>query len=73
MSDAKATVRFAIRDAIAETAHLTGLRAGTASERLIDAIYREITSPHLRWATHKVTEPSMAETIAAVRGDGREC
>ena len=44
------TIKFAIHDAIAETAHLTGLRAGDAADTLVDAIYASIMRPDIRHA-----------------------
>ncbi len=56
--DAKSTIRFAIRHAIAGTAHLTGLRAGETTEVLIDAIFEEITSPSIAWAWRMAQPPA---------------
>ena len=42
MTQAEATVKHAIRNAMNETVDLTGLRAGPACDRLVDAI---VTSP----------------------------
>lgn len=46
-------IRFAIRSALAESAHETGLQAGDVSERLIEGIVRELFEGPLAWATKR--------------------
>lgn len=49
--NAVSTARFAVRDAIAETAHLTGLRAYSAGiDEAIDAIVLSLATPAVAWA-----------------------
>lgn len=36
------TLQFHLRDVLASTAHLTGLRAGPASEELVAALYARL-------------------------------
>lgn len=55
MPDAEATLKFAIRDAIAMTAADTGLRAGAASEKLVDAVFQSITDKATAWAIKELT------------------
>jgi hypothetical protein len=50
MSDAERVARHAIRNAMTATSDLTGLRAGPAVDRLVDAILVELLSPSARWA-----------------------
>jgi hypothetical protein len=50
MDDAEATVKFAIRNAIADTAHVTGVRAGDASKQLVQAIHKGVLDPAVRRA-----------------------
>lgn len=49
-SDAKATLLFAILNTVAETAHLTGLRAGPAADQLTADILNTLFAPAHRWA-----------------------
>lgn len=48
--DACATVRTAIRDALAKTSHITGLRHGDKAEAIVEAIIAEIHDPTIAWA-----------------------
>lgn len=50
MTQAEATVRHAIRNAMNETVDLTGLRAGPAVDGLIDAILGRLLDPQVRSA-----------------------
>jgi len=50
------TVRFAILDAIAQTADVTGLRADR-SDTLVDAIVGKMSSPSCRWAFAQIAHP----------------
>jgi hypothetical protein len=45
MTEAEATVRHAIRNAMASTSELTGLRAGPVVDRLVDAILVSLLKP----------------------------
>jgi hypothetical protein len=44
------TVRFALQDAIAETSHFTGIRAGSTVEKLLDALVVAVREPSTAWA-----------------------
>ena len=54
MSDAEATVRAAILEAVASTAHLTQLTAGPEVEEMIDAIVRNLKRPETAWAPREL-------------------
>ena len=55
-SDAVATAELAIGMAIADTCKQTGLRAGPASDALIDAIIEQVQNPATAWAFKKLLE-----------------
>lgn len=50
MTDAEATARFALLDAIAATASETGVRAGPGAEKLVDALLAAVREPATAWA-----------------------
>jgi len=50
MTEAEATVRHAIVNAMTSTSDFTGLRAGQACDRLIDAIVASLLDPRVRQA-----------------------
>ena len=50
MTQAEATVRHAIRNAMASTSDVTGLRAGSACDRLVDAILANLREPQVSQA-----------------------
>jgi hypothetical protein len=55
LDDATATAKFAIIDAIAQTAHLTKLRADSPGiGEMIDAIVKELANPAVGWAMEKI-------------------
>lgn len=51
VSDARSTVDSAITDAFAETAQLTGLRSGEATDVLREALVKTLFYSPYRWAT----------------------
>ncbi len=54
MTKAEATVKHAIRNAMASTSDLTGLRAGPACDRLVDAILISLLDPLVSSALHEL-------------------
>lgn len=57
MSDATATIKFAIMHVMTKTCYLTGLRADTpAVEELVDDIVKELFDRHLVWAVREHLE-----------------
>jgi len=54
MTKAEATVRHAIRNAMASTSDLTGLHAGPACDRLVDAILISLLDPLVSSAIHEL-------------------
>jgi hypothetical protein len=50
VTEAEATVKHAIRNAMNETVDLTGLRAGPAVDRLVDAIVANLLDPQVKRA-----------------------
>jgi hypothetical protein len=49
MKDRRATVEFTVRDALASTAHVTGLVFGAKSEALVKAIVDGLFEPAVAW------------------------
>lgn len=47
---AENTLKFEIRNAIAGTARVTGVRAGDASEVLVEAVFAAVTAGTMNWA-----------------------
>jgi hypothetical protein len=54
MTKAETTVRHAIRNAMASTSDLTGLHAGPACDRLVDAILISLLDPLVSSAIHEL-------------------
>lgn len=56
------TARFAVRDAISETAHLTGLRAYSAGiDDAVDAIVLALANPAVAWAIEGIINELRAD------------
>jgi hypothetical protein len=55
MTDAEATVRAAILEALASNADQTGLIAGPATEQVVDAIVEGLVAPETVWATRELS------------------
>jgi hypothetical protein len=56
MTKAEVTVRHAIRNAMASTSDLTGLRAGPACDRLVDAILASLLDPLVSSAIRELAD-----------------
>jgi len=57
MTKAESTVRHAIRNAMASTSDLTGLRTGPACDRLVDAILANLLDPLVSSAIRELAKP----------------
>ncbi len=60
IDDARATVRTAIISALATTCEQTGIRAGAASDVLVDEILRELEDISTRWALAILAQTGVA-------------
>jgi hypothetical protein len=56
MTEAEATVRHAIRNAMTSTSELTGLRAGPVVDRLVDAILTSLLDPPVSSAIRELAK-----------------
>lgn len=54
--DACATMRSEIRMAIADTSHITGMRAGDASEALVESMFAKLHDKSIAWALREIID-----------------
>ncbi len=58
---ARATARGALLDAMVRTSHVTGLRAGPASEQLLEALLEAVTDRPTAWAFEELAREAREE------------
>jgi hypothetical protein len=65
MSDygaACATIRTEVRSELARTCHLTGLRAGSQSEAIVESMVAMLHQPAIRWAVKAIIAKAEANS-----------
>jgi hypothetical protein len=67
MIKAEATVRHAIRNAMASTSDITGLRAGPGCDRLVDALVVSLLDPTVSQAIHDLAKVQAISSDASAR------